>query len=513
MELSFVIKALQRRWWIIVVFSLLGAVPGSLIDTSADDKFESIALLFVSPPSDGGITFNNDPDRYVQSQLTVLGSLSLAEAVAAAVGDAGPGQVSKNIEFEQIPETDIIAIKATAFEATRARQIAQSYIDLYLDSESQRATDSQQPDIARFDDSLALRQAELDAVNQIIKDALRPYLAGTGPIPAASSVEPAADATRQLLIGEINFLQSAKNALVLESRQRSNSEAVQAANLPTTIPETSNRAFIIGGYVMGALMGVVVALMWAQFSPNLIDEFSATEVTGQPVVGTLSRSRSLKSNPLLASQTARGRTAQTLGQLAVRSEALGSVSRPLVVVVVGPRRGAGATTTALAMAGRFAQQGAMVTLLDADDRDRSLSVRHGEAMPGGLNELVVCVEEETDCEADRILSPTEVGGVNVIAQAEGLSMLRRANAQSVIRTAALFGDVLIIDGGPFLGSAAVIEACHHADAIVLAIPLQKQQRSQLQDVVQQLGPDRAKLLTLVNEPAGQGFLRSLFDRS
>ncbi|MFV2038901.1 MAG: hypothetical protein ACC660_01520 [Acidimicrobiales bacterium] len=510
MELSFIIKALQRRWWIIVLFSLLGAVLGSLVDTNTDASYESVGLLLVSPPSDGTITFLNNPDRYVQGQLTVLASLSLAEQVATAVGDPNADVVIKKVDFDQVTETDIIAVTSTSIDAERARLVAQTYIDLYIAGESQSAADSQQPDIQLFDDLLASLQEDLRVVNEAIQEAMRIFVLDDGPIPSVASIVPDEDAERALLIDQINRVQADRNELVLSSRLRTNSQVVQNANLPTSLTESSNSLLIIGGYIMGALLGVVVALMWAQFSPYLIDELSTAEVTGQPVVGTLTRSRTLRGNPLLAAQQARGRTVQTLGQLAVRSEALGSVSRPLVVVTIGPRQGAGATTTALAMAGRFAQQGAMVTVLDADDRDRTLSLRHGGEVEGGLNELVTCVEKEKDCKADRVLSPTELSGVNVIAQRDELSTLRRANAQAVIATAALFGDVLIVDGGPLLGSATVIEACHHADAIVMTIPLQKQLRTQLQDVIQQLGSDRSKLLTVVNEPTNQGFLRSLF---
>lgn len=513
MELSFVIKALQRRWWVIVLFSLLGAIPGSLIDTSDDSKFESVALVFVSPPSDGEIVFVNDPDRYVQGQLTVLQSLALAQEVAAAIGDESAAAVVGNTNFRQITDTDIVALTAKATTPERAQLIAQTYIDLYIANETARASEAQQPDIELFNAELEALEAELAEVNQFIETELIPYTAGNRAAPDLVAIVPAAAAQRELLVDEIRSVQAAKNELELVARQRATSQIVQNASFPTAPIESSNSVFIVGGYIMGAMLGVVVALMWAQFSPYVIDEVSTTEVTGQPVVGSLSRSRTLRNTPLLAAQQGRNRIGQTLSQLAVRSEALGSVDRPLVVVCIGPRRGAGATTLSLAMAGRFAQQGSLVTLLDADDRDRTLSLRHGDPDAGGLSELIACVDSGADVEPDRILSSTDLQGVSVIAQGEEVSMLRRANAEAVVETANQFGDVLIIDGGPLLGSAAVIEACHHADAVVLAIPLQKQLRGQLEDAVQQLGPDRGKLLTVANEPVGSGFFSNLFDRS
>ncbi len=510
MELSFVIKALQRRWWVIVLFSLLGAIPGSLLDRGDQQEFQSDAVLLVSPPTTSQTNaFFGDPDRYVQSQLNVLRSLSLASRVAEQLGAEPDSGIARFTTFRQINDTDVVIVSTTHAEGELAKSITQAFVDTYIASQRESAQAVQADDIEAFNSRIAAIEEELAAANEAIAEAARPYLSfGDGAVPNIDVIAPADAANRQLLIDELNLVQTAKNDFELLARLRVNTEIVQNASDPFPV-ESSSSVLIIGGYLFGAMLGVVVALVWAQFSPYLIDEVSVSEVTGQPVVGTLTRSRTLRNNPLLASQQGRGRVPQTLAQLAVRSEALGSVSRPLVIACIAPRPGAGATTTSLALAGRFAQQGSLVIVLDADDRDRSLSRRHPSPGIGGLAELVDCVEREADCEADRVLTPTELGGVNVIAQGEEHSVLRRANANAVVRTAALFGDVLIIDGGPLLGSAAVIEICRHADAIVLAVPLQKQHRGQVADVVQQLGADRSKLLTVVNEPVSQGFLRRL----
>jgi Mrp family chromosome partitioning ATPase/capsular polysaccharide biosynthesis protein len=508
MELSFVIKALQRRWWIIVLFSLLGAIPGSLAGDSDVIEFRSDAALLVSPPTSSTIFPSGDPDRYVQGQLTVLGSQSLLDEVALIIGDDDTGQLVRDLKFKQVGDTDVVVVTSTHPSPERARVVANAFVQTYVATQIANARDSQQPDIDALNEVLREKQEELNQVNATIENAMRVYVLNP-PVPPVNAIVPGASSSQQLLVDEINRIQIAQNELDLAGRLRVNTEIIQQAGNPIPV-ESSNSTLIIGGYVLGAMLGVVVALVWAQFSPYLIDEGSTSDVTGQPTVGTLTRSRVMRTNPLLASQQARGRTPQTLAQLAVRSEALGSVTRPLVIVAIGPRVGAGATTTALAMAGRFSQQGSLVTVLDADDRDRTLSRQHATPDLGGLAELVSCIDDERDVNTEAVLSPTELGSVNVIGQGDELTVLRRANTQAVIQTAAQFGDVLIVDGGPLLGSAAVIEACRHADAIVLSVPLQRQLRSQLSDVVLQLGADRSKLLTVVNEPVAQRFWHRLF---
>ncbi len=512
MELSFVIKALQRRWWIIVLFSLLGAIPGALVDTGDTVEFQSDAVLLIQPPTTSQtISVSGDPDRYVQGQLNVLESLALAEAVSQSLGDPNSANVRNNSEFNQISDTDIVIVSATGDTPIRAQLVTQAIIDTYIAIQRDNARALQAPDIEAFNQRLDQIQSELDAANASIQAALQPYVViGGGAVPDINAIAPGSGALRELKIDELARVQSLLNDFELTATLRVNTEVVQNASLPSIPVQESTSVLVIGGYIMGAMLGIVIALVWAQFSPYLIDEMSTTDVTGQAVVGTLTRSRVMRTNPLLASQQARGRTPATLAQLAVQAEALGSVSRPLVVVCIGPRLGAGATSTALAVAGRFAQQGSLVTVLDAVDRDRSLSRLHGSDVIGGLAELVDCVDNDETCDADDVLCPTELAGVNVIAQGEELSALRRANVEAIVDTAAQFGDVLIIDGGPLLGSAAVIEACRHADAIIVAVPLQRQLRSQLNDVVQQLGADRSKILTVVNEPDSSNFFQNLF---
>ena len=512
MELSFVIKALQRRWWVIVLFSLLGAVPGALVDDSGPVEFRSDAVLLISPPSTGDtILFQTDPDRYVQGQLNVLSSISLAEDVARAIGDQTVSAVRNSTTFEQLNETDIVVVSSSSADPERARTVAQAFVEAYLNLQRQSTINEQAPEIQALEERLTELQDDLAAVNAVITERMLRFVIDGNSIPSIQSVVPAEAAQRELLTQEIGQVQTLRNDLQFRGLLEVNTEIVQDASFPTVPVAESNSILIIGGYIIGAMLGVVVALVWAQFSRYVIDEASTSDVTGQPAVGSLSRSRSLRQAPLLAAQHARGRTPQTLAQLAVRAEALGSVDRPLVIAVIGPRLGAGATTTSLAMAGRFAQQGSLVTLLDADDRDRTLSQLHPPLENAGLSELVECIENEQDVESDNVLTPTELGGVNVIGQGEEMSVLRRANARAVVQTAAQFGDVLIVDGGPLLGSAAVIEAVRHADAIVLTIPLNKQLRSQLNDVVTQLGTDRSKLLTVINEPTEPSFFSRFRD--
>ncbi|MDO8363242.1 MAG: hypothetical protein Q7V88_10135, partial [Actinomycetota bacterium] len=82
MELSFVVSALKRYWWLFVGVVILGTLGGALMRGETQTTYESKALLSIAPPSVSPSTAESSSDRYVTGQLLVLGSESSAAAVA-----------------------------------------------------------------------------------------------------------------------------------------------------------------------------------------------------------------------------------------------------------------------------------------------------------------------------------------------------------------------------------------------------------------------------------------------
>ncbi len=92
MELSFVISALKRYWWLFIGAVLLGTLSGAELRGETQTSYESKALLSIAPPSVSPSTAESSSDRYVAGQLLVLSSESSAAAVAEAIGDGATAQ-------------------------------------------------------------------------------------------------------------------------------------------------------------------------------------------------------------------------------------------------------------------------------------------------------------------------------------------------------------------------------------------------------------------------------------
>ncbi|MEL6980841.1 MAG: hypothetical protein AAFO29_00290, partial [Actinomycetota bacterium] len=328
MELSFVLSALRRRFWVVSLFAFLGALPGLLTDPPVSNEYRSVADLVIEQPTQGSNSFfTSDPDRYVNGQLSVLESAGLVQEVADLNG-LQPSEVREAVTIEQLPETDVVEIQAVYTDPSVAENVAQSYVDAYLDTlETDR---SDQDELDRLNSEIQILQNRLSVLNTRIQDQMQPYLDALTsedpppPVPAPSSVDPAAVTERDLAQAELGALISQKNILISDSRLRVNTRVIQNATRPTEPLPAGGQFLLAGGLFAGAMLGVAAALAWARFSTKVLDEDTASEILAAPVVSEFPHYRSLARQPLAAFQSLPRSAMPVIDQLCVLAEAKAS---------------------------------------------------------------------------------------------------------------------------------------------------------------------------------------------
>ena len=507
MELSFVLSALRRRFWVVSLFALLGALPGLLSDPPVSNEYRSVADLVIQQPTQANANiFSSDPDRYVTSQLSVLESAVLVQEVAD-LNNLTALEVREAVTIEQLPETDVVEIQAVSTNPEVARGIAQGYIDTYMNTlETDR---SDQDELDRLDGEIQVLQNRLSVLNNRIQEQMDPFLTElrrrdpAPPVPPPSSVDPAAVTERDLAQAELRELISQKNALISNSRLRVNTRVIQNATLPREPLPAGGQFLLAGGLFAGAMLGVVAALTWARFSTKVLDEDTASEILGAPVVSEFPHYRSLARQPLAAFQSLPRSAVPVVDQLGVLAEARASIDQPLAVVVVGTQRGAGATTLALAMAERFAAGGSSVVLVDADVRDPRITAIFNATADGGVPAVVVNDGALIDQRGRSVFTRTMDPEVSVLGLGanRGQASLRRDTVASVLEAARRKAQIVVVDGGPALDLASTLQLVALCDAVVLAVPLSRQKSDALADLSRQLGGHRDKLLPVVTSPA------------
>jgi Mrp family chromosome partitioning ATPase len=554
-ELSFIASAVRRRWWLVPLGLVLGALAGTLLPPKDASAYEARAVLIIQPPQNplGGNTFVNDPDRYVIGQLSVLQSSELA----ARLADKFPGETTASIRsavsVEQAPKTDIVTVTARSSDPAKAERLANAWAELYISDLRDRASAAQGPALESVKRQIDEINSKLTAVQQTISDnqkviadqsTLVTALASQGgqntsfnpnndarviaakeAITTATAKVSEAQGQQQLLLQQYNQFLNNRSQLELAANLRVASEIVQPALVPILPTSSGNRLFTLVGAVGGAIAGLVATVGWARVSSRLVDARQVEEALGHPVVGLLSRQRAFQAP--LAEQVTRALpdvVRPVVHQLCVRAEARSQEGRPLRLAVIGSMHGAGCTSVAVALATQFASTGARVVLVDADQHDPEITTGFGATTNGGIPAVLAragardgrargangrFTGESSSRSSKRVergrqpFTDTDRHEIKVLGfGSDEQPVLRREDiARLLDETEALAGNaqVFVVDGGALLGAASTVQLAQMADAVVVAIPFNRQTVDGLADVVAQLpGVEILPVLTTVS---------------
>ncbi len=518
MELSYLISAIRKRPWIVVLGLVLGAIGAATVSGPSVVQYEAQSAVLIQAPSSltggGGTT---DPNRYLQSQLGVLKSLDLAEQTASAIGGTYTRQqVTNSVRIVERAGNDVVDVFATAPTAAEAAKLADTYVTVYIDYLRDQAIASNSQDLDEINQKLLEFEARLKDLSQQIADAKGAYIftvlqtfsdLTTPPdfvVPEAAIAQVEYDTTIQQYEG----LLGTRTALEAEARTKVATEVVQKAVEPSAPLPTSRLLYVIAGAIAGAVMGLFACVLTARLSKRIVDDTQTATILGHALVGTIGRQNQLTA-PLPELLRANAYPALTvIDELCVRAEA--NARRPgyVTVAVVGTEQSAGATTVATAMAAQFARFGTQVLLVDADPRRSGITEGFKAFGDGGIPALLATAPDGSMTSGRRtsdnfrrarsLITPTSVPEIAVLGRGDksGAPSLRRSDAETLVERALTLAPVVVIDAGAVLDSASTVELCRIVDAVVLAVPSHRQAVSQLEVVARQLGRRQGELLPI-----------------
>jgi capsular polysaccharide biosynthesis protein len=497
LELSFVGGALRRYWWIVLVTAILGAVPGLIARHEAVGKYEATSELLISPPSQTAtqVSNSNDPDRYVIGQLSVLNSSELAEQVAAKIGNGqDAGSIAQAVTISHVPKTDIVQVKAATTTPELSQKIANAYAEAYIAKLQAQVSQVDQPQVQALDTQLNDLLTKLTAVNQQIAAAMAPYLdakpvsatSGYPPIPDEATVVPELVTQRETMLSQYNQLLQTKTQLQLNNQLQVNSQIVQQASSPTQLSLPRSSLYVVIGFVAGAFVGAVSAVLLARVGSRAVNADQVGEELGFPVVGRMPKLNNLKNDKRHALEALEPHASHFVDNLCVRTEARVRHGRAATILVVGTQRSSGATTLASALAARFGTGGSEVLLVDTNVRRPELTVLYAQAGQTGLPGLLG-VESGESVPAE-VFSATNTRNVRVVGVGPrgDAPPIRRQTVPHLIDVATSQAQVVIVDGGPLLDAAANARLAEMVDAIVLTIPIDRQKLRDLEVISRQL---------------------------
>lgn len=506
MEWSFIVAAVRRRLRFVVLCALVGALPGLLTISRSVDTFEATALVSIATPANGVAVAQ--PDRYIQSQISLIGSSQNLSAAAKELGKGfNAANVGENLTIEQEPETDIVRITVASGIPKNAAAIANAVAESYLATANARLANT--PEIERLQARLAELTTLRTATSAEITTAMKPYIErsannpGGGIIPDRTQIVPEQVSILEETNAEISRVSASLADLQNAAASSDTNTLVERAVVPDSPAAGVGRLLVVAGVIIGGLGGVAVALVLAQLSSKVLDETAVAATLGTTVVGSFPRSRSLLDKPRAALTSTPSEARETLERLSVRAEAMADpdIDHALTIAVVGTRPGAGTTTLTLALARRFSQSGYSVVVVDGDLRTQTISETFDASPHGGIS-AVLAAEVRRPSKPVEYFTPTDLPRVEVLGtgRIERRDALRRDAIGPILEAARDRGQIVLFDGGSLLGSALTLFAAKAADVIVLAVPVHDQDHESLAEVADHLPSDRSRVLAVSTAP-------------
>jgi polysaccharide biosynthesis transport protein len=262
---------LRRRWWILTLFAVFGAIAALVVTQIQPRAYESTTSLLVRQI---GVDANANPNAKVNldTEAQVVRSLVVAERARTNMGSSVPAdELVKWVTVTVPPNSQVLQI---AFEAN-SPQLAQSgshaFAQAYLDLKRDDATRRLENETAALKQQVAEVQRQLGVVTGRIAAA-----------PANSVARERAEADRSVLTNQLTTLNTRLSPLLAASLDPG--EIISDARLPTS-PSSPNRTLnLASGLGAGLLFAIVLALVLDRLDTRVRRGRDIAERLGLPML-------------------------------------------------------------------------------------------------------------------------------------------------------------------------------------------------------------------------------------
>lgn len=338
LDLRRILRALRRRWLLLLVLLWAGCALGYVVGTSRPMVYKARAsvLLPQAPLGPGGIATRN-----INTQVNIARNGNILQQAGTVVDPPLDAlKMRKRIKVKALT-SDILEIEASAStggDAARlADAVATEYVAEAIDATS-KLTDtsisSLEAQIAKVEQRLQETKAEIDATTARVNS-----------LPAGSP-ERVRQAARVdgLQLDEVEAARqlSSLTDRVAEARledllKRQGTRLLAPAIRPTEPDQPAPLLFTIAGALLGLLLGVVVALTLDRRDRNLRSRSSIAGVISAPVLASLETPRRISTRAcraMLEEWEPRPLQSWALRQACTQLGVLRD-GRPATVVIVG----------------------------------------------------------------------------------------------------------------------------------------------------------------------------------
>ena len=462
--------AARSRWWVIALFTAIGAALAA-VPTPTRVGDESQATLYTATHT---LLLNNT--ALAQSTTTAISPSQIT--LFATTGDV-PERVDERLNYPgnaaRLASTVTVAFDVTTGaltfattqdSAAQAEQVANAFAEETNAFIAQRQDQVNQDRLAASLTRLEELEVRLDEISQQF---------AADPDNQAVTAQRDAISRQYSVAFELNDILNAEPVLLVFNTLAS-AQAVPIESGGLGAPQSrTTRAGL--GAVVGAAIGLGVALVLGRLDRKLRTREQAEAVTGLRARVVIPKAKDDKHAHALVSSGSHDSLSDAYRTLrnvvGFMYGGLPPVKRARITLVVSPGPGEGKTTLVSNLAATFAETGQRTIAVNTDFRRPQLAARltdhRWESLPYILEDLGWV-------EADQLLRPTSVPNLSLLdlASLGSPDALARVTA-SLLPKLAQQTDAIVIDSSPVTATAEVLELVPLADLIVVVVRMGRTQ--------------------------------------
>ena len=425
MELRQHLDILRRRAWFIVEAVVLVALAAGIASNLQTPQYESAARVLLRPDDpterlnpDDGQRAVRDPNRYVQSQRSIIESEDVVSEAARTVPGARPRDIARKVSVKDGDKSDVLKIVGRDGDPALARDMANAVARTYIENrrrsavagldravkEIQAEPGPLQTTIAELDAKIAATQGSSAGASAQPQPPPPPEGAPSPPPPAIQqNLTAGGQPTSSEALKAVRYAAAVQYETLFRRLQelriditlkRGEAELISLGTLPSSPVSPQPIRDTVVGAVVGLLLGVALVVLREQLDDRLRSVQAVEQATGLAVLAQLPYDEETAAGPGQLAAVTRPKAPLTEAVRALRTsvEYLSIDEAVRVIVVTSAAPGEGKSFVSANLAALFADAGYRTLLLSADLRRPGISrLFDVPARSPGLTNVVVPV--------------------------------------------------------------------------------------------------------------------------
>lgn len=475
MTLSDVLSVVRRRKWLAIVIAGLVVGAAVAVTTTMTPTYRAEAEVLIRTEETANLFPLSEVGTLLRSPSAEAGFLSSTEFESAAQEAAGTDLVA-NVDVGDVTsrvEPSLIEFSVTSTSPQEAANVAQSWADTYVTM--RHSLDA--AEVSRTLTTLTESVDELTAQKQGLLETLQPIedlLARTtdsGEIASLSTqrvvllqqLAPSIDPIDQ----QLTLLNREIADLHLIEQFLDSSDLSARSNRVARVPESPISPSLPRNLVLGALLGILMALGAVFLAESLDDGFRTTEDVYEKT-----GLRPLAHVPLVS-----GEPDEQNGLLDEAFQRLASsITGPdgdgkRVLVFTSASSGEAKSSTVAGVGRTLARHGHRTIVIGADLRRPTLAAKFGQSRGPGIGEIVAGLYPYTDC----LIEADPDSGLHLLAAGtvpdgkNPAELLRGHEFRTLINELRQHYDHILIDSPPLLPVVDALNIAEIADGVVMQV--------------------------------------------